>query len=104
MHNILRLANRPSEILRAFISPFTPSDNRRSFQFVSGASSFKEFSESSQRVHAHIERVKMVFDQNKAAIEAIQAQYDRYGSAIPEISVRADEAALRSRRILAGMV
>jgi vanillate O-demethylase monooxygenase subunit len=105
VRNVLRAADKPDEILREFISPFaiTPSDERTTFQFVAGASSFAEFFASEQQVADHIDRVKLVFDQDKTAIEAIQTQYDRYGAAVAEVSVRADEAALRSRRMLVGM-
>ncbi|GLT00578.1 oxidoreductase subunit alpha [Sphingobium jiangsuense] len=105
VRNIIRPADRPNEILREFISPFaiTPRDDENTYQFVAGSSSFSEFFDTEERVREHVEGVKMIFEQDRLAIEAIQREYDRLGDQVQEVSVRADEAALRSRRVMCGM-
>jgi hypothetical protein len=45
-----------------------------------------------------------VLTQDKVVLEAIQALYDRHGPDLPEVSVKADGAAMRARRMIAAMV
>ena len=56
-----------------------------------------------EALEAQNRNVWNVFLTDKLAIESIQESYDELGAATPDASVRADEAAVRFRRIVMRM-
>ncbi len=86
-------------------SPFaiTPETDGSCHYFVATSSNYSR-PPTAEELPARNQAVFDVFLTDKAAIEAIQQAYEELGTRAPDTSVRADEAAVRFRRILATQV
>ena len=77
----------------------TPSGPNRCFNFMAVSSSYQD----EQPAESYPFLWKL-FEQDKVVLEAIQARYDAEGWDQPEVSVRADAAALNFRRKIVEMI
>ena len=101
IRNRFTFPSRPEhpEHVRINVMPITPATERLHYHFLTMTSSYPE--EHPPSLKAAMERV---LKEDQVVLEAIQSLYDRHGPDLPEVSVRADGAAMRARRRLAGMV
>lgn len=99
--NYFRLLDEPEKGVLCRHSPFaiTPESDTTCHYFTASASNYGTALEG-DALAASNTFVWEVFLTDKAAIESIQQSYMELGSETPDVSVRADEAALRFRRIL----
>jgi len=93
---------RPAAV-RHSVFPITPETATTCHYFVGTAHSYGEPA-AGDVLKAQNQVLFDVFLADKTAIEAIQQAYDELGAATPDCSVRADEAALKFRRLLDGMI
>ena len=95
----LALPDKPSAILSAPMA-CTPETDRSCHYFMTLGANYGE-----EPVGAALEaQAKALWDivlTDKEAVESIQEAYNRFGAATPDASVRADEAAVRYRLMLA---
>lgn len=87
------------EHIRINVMPITPATSRVHYHFLTMTTSYPETHPQSLQ-----DAMQSVLTEDKVVLEAIQGLYDRHGPDLPEVSVKADEAALRARRIIASMV
>jgi phenylpropionate dioxygenase-like ring-hydroxylating dioxygenase large terminal subunit len=101
IRNEFTFPSRPGhdEHVRINVMPITPATSRLHYHFLTMTSSYKEDHPQSLQ-----DAMESVLSEDKVVLEAIQELYDRRGPDLPEVSVKADEAAMRARRIIAGMV
>jgi vanillate O-demethylase monooxygenase subunit len=89
----------PPRIIHA-IFPITPKTNNSLHYFMASSKNYG--------IEVIPDSIKQavwdIFLTDKAAIESIQRSYDLLGSNTPEVSVRADVAALRYRDLVANLV
>ena len=98
--NTIGFPDEPARMpnVRLNIMPITPASHNRLYQFVVIATSYDAHVAQDMK-----EQLWSVFSQDQEALEAIQAGYDELGPDVREISVKADQAALAARRIIARM-
>lgn len=103
--NIFEFPDEPGRPAACRHAPFaiTPETMTSCHYFVASASNYG-IEPKGEALTAQNKSVWDVFLTDKAAIEAIQQSYDELGRAAPDCSVRADEAALRFRRVLNQMI
>ncbi len=82
--------------VRLNLFPITPASMNRVYQFVFVVTSYPVTVTQDLK-----DQLWGVFTQDRKALEAIQAGYDQAGIDMREVSVKADEAAIHARRILA---
>lgn len=87
------------EHVRINVMPITPATENLHYHFLTMTTSYPE--EHPQSLKAAMESV---LTEDKVVLEAIQSLYERHGPNLPEVSVKADSAALRARRMLASMI
>ena len=101
IRNVFTFPSKPGhpEHVRINVMPITPATSRMHYHFLTMTTSYPEEHPQSLR-----DAMQTVLTEDKVVLEAIQELYDRRGADLPEVSVRADEAAMRARRIIAQMV
>jgi len=77
----------------------TPTGRNRVFNFMVVSSSYQD--DQPDDVVPHLQKL---LDQDRVVLEAVQKRYDEQGWDLPEVSVKADAAALNFRRYMANMV
>jgi nitrite reductase/ring-hydroxylating ferredoxin subunit len=99
--NIFYYEDDPQAPKHILINPqgVTPSGHNRCFNFMAVSSSYPD--EQPAESYPFIWKL---FEQDKVVLEAIQARYDAEGWDLPEVSVRADAAALNYRRKMVEMI
>lgn len=102
--NIFEFPDDPERPACTRHAPFgiTPETERSCHYFTASASDYGVRPEG-EALEAQNRNVWNVFLTDKLAIESIQQSYDEMGAATPDASVRADEAAVRFRRIVMRM-
>jgi vanillate O-demethylase monooxygenase subunit len=100
--NIFRRPGDPDGKPMIMYSPFplTPATETSCYQFASSVQNYRE-PISAEQAAARTQQLWDVFLTDKAATESIQMSYDEQGADAADCSVRADEGALRFRRIIA---
>jgi vanillate O-demethylase monooxygenase subunit len=78
--------------------PVTPADDKTTYHFLGFSTSYPSGSQ------ADIDFFRGVIEQDALAVGASQTCYEETAANFREVSVKADEAAIRSRRIIAEMV
>lgn len=101
IRNQFTFPTRPGhpEHVRINVMPITPATAGLHYHFLTMTSSYPEEHPQSLK-----DAMETVLTQDKVVLEAIQALYDRNGPDLPEVSVKADSAAMRARRMIAKMV
>jgi len=101
IRNQFTFPSRPkhAEHVRINVMPITPANSRLHYHFLTMTSSYEEEHPQSLK-----DAMETVLTQDKVVLEAIQGLYDRHGPDLPEVSVKADGAAMRARRVIAEMV
>jgi nitrite reductase/ring-hydroxylating ferredoxin subunit len=103
--NTFRFVDEPERPAGVRHSPFaiTPSSGGSCHYFVCTAANYGKLA-SGAGLEAQNKALWNVFLEDKVAVEAIQKAYDELGSLTPDCSVRADDAALKFRRLLNDMI
>jgi vanillate O-demethylase monooxygenase subunit len=103
--NIFEFLDEPGRPPARRHSPFaiTPETVTSCHYFVASASNYGQEPKGDALVEQN-RRVREVFVEDQIAVESIQQSYDELGAETPDCSVKADEAALRFRRILNQMI
>ena len=101
IRNVFTFPSKPGhpEHTRINVMPITPANSRLHYHFLTMTASYPEEHPQSLR-----DAMEFVLTEDKVVLEAIQELYDRRGPDMPEISVRADEAAMRARRVISKLV
>jgi len=101
IRNVFTFPSKPGhpEHVRINVMPITPATSRFHYHFLTMTTSYPEEHPQSLK-----DAMEFVLTEDKVVLEAIQEIYDRRGPDLPEVSVKADEAAVRARRIIARMV
>jgi hypothetical protein len=99
--NIFYYEDDPQALKHILINPqgVTPSGHNRCFNFMAVSSSYPD-----EQPAESYPFVWKLFEQDKVVLEAVQARYDAEGWDLPEVSVRADAAALNYRRKIVEMI
>lgn len=99
--NIFEFPDEPNRPRAIRHSPFgiTPETNTTCHYFAVAAGNYGTKPEG-EALKASNQAIWNVFLEDKVAIEAIQTAYMEFGADTPDTSVRADDAALRFRRML----
>jgi phenylpropionate dioxygenase-like ring-hydroxylating dioxygenase large terminal subunit len=103
--NTWKFPDQPDRPAAVRQSPFaiTPETATSCHYFVCTASNYGKLA-TGEALEAQNKALWDVFLDDKQAVEAIQQAYDELGSGAPDCSVRADEAALKFRRLLNSMI
>ena len=101
IHNSFTFPDKPGHAphIRINVMPITPASERSHYQFLAMTASYPETHPESLR-----NAMMGVLWEDEVVLREIQKIYDAQGPDLPEVSVRADEGALRARRVLAGLV
>ena len=94
---------RPPAI-RHSVFPITPETATSCHYFISTAHNYGTPPASEDILKAQNQALLEIFLTDKLAVEAIQRAYDELGTNTPDCSVRADDAALKFRRLLDGLI
>lgn len=99
--NVFRFPDEPERAPAIRHAPFaiTPETATSCHYFVASASNFGKKQEGEALAREN-QTVWEIFLTDKVAVESIQESYNEMGADTPDVSVKADEAALRFRRIL----
>jgi phenylpropionate dioxygenase-like ring-hydroxylating dioxygenase large terminal subunit len=99
--NIFTYPDEPDAPEHVLINPqgVTPSGKNRCFNFMVVSSSYQD--EQPQDVIPHLQKLVA---QDKVVLEAVQKRFDEEGWNLPEVSIRADAAAVNFRIKMAAMV
>jgi phenylpropionate dioxygenase-like ring-hydroxylating dioxygenase large terminal subunit len=99
--NIFHYEDDPHSPQHILINPqgVTPSGPNRCFNFMAVSSSYPD-----EQPPESFPFLWTLFEQDKVVLEAVQARFDAEGWDLPEVSVRADAAALNFRRKIVEMI
>jgi phenylpropionate dioxygenase-like ring-hydroxylating dioxygenase large terminal subunit len=99
--NIFTYPDEPDAPEHILINPqgVTPSGKNRCFNFMVVSSSYQD-----EQPPDAIPHIQKLVEQDKVVLEAVQKRFDEEGWDLPEISVRADAAALNFRKKMAALV
>jgi hypothetical protein len=99
--NIFTYPDEPDAPEHILINPqgVTPSGKNRCFNFMVVSSSYQD-----EQPPDAIPHIQKLVEQDKVVLEAVQRRFDEEGWDLPEISVRADAAALNFRKKMAALV
>jgi len=103
--NVFEFPDEPSRPAYIRHAPFaiTPETDRSCHYFAASAGNYGEAA-TGAALDAQNQDVWNIFLTDKLAIESIQESYDEMGAAAPDASVKADDAAVRFRRMIMQMV